>query len=467
MNNIKLFVILVILIVFTYYFEERGDEQKEVLKRITVSWPEIEKNKIPINSIELPNVEIVKKDSQFVVTMREMVVDELKFYEYLMFFSNIKIDRRISGEEKHVIEQSYQSYFPDPKQVVVVSFVDRKIAWRIGKKLDYDQSFYLEETIDGSKNFYIVYDDSALVEMYEQKDAHRADGKYIRFLSILNIAPDYFYSTYFFSKMFKGKKVPEVWQKVVVNNRTNKGFSIDFVKQTTNPEAFSGIAMFIDKIDDYGKKLLGLKGKKILFDNNDNNFKNHQADLILCSRYGCDTKLFLYKKYLDKEGYFIKGTGIPYAYELSSDDAFLFFANIQDFWHKSIFSRTILKPGSIYDLTLSFKNNPTVKIVLSYGQGLMVMSSGKNEFDFFLPAFQRMLDFLTSEADVIYQADDKLNKKLWKGAPLMVLEFLNTKLNIYQNMEDVFVVNENKNISYRFYKTRNDLLYLKIQNYVR
>jgi hypothetical protein len=140
-KNIVLLAIAIGLATFTYYFQEVGDKKERKANELEgrVLDPEALGE---LKGFSLSSVEISKQGGQYLVTSNGQLADERKIESFMQLLSAIKIKRKLSKVETAKLDR--QDIFPENDELMTFVFANAKVIFRLGKKLSFDRSFYME-----------------------------------------------------------------------------------------------------------------------------------------------------------------------------------------------------------------------------------------------------------------------------------------------------------------------------------
>ena len=314
-KNIFLFFTLIFLLIFTYYYQELGQviQQSKENKQSKL----LKGNIAKVESISFKNYSIDPSDP---------LISQKKFDKFLHQLAYLKIQRRISWDnvdikERNVIESSF-------KHKVTFVFKDRKVSYELGDKVQFSHAFYIRvDEAAGESNVFLCFDGSPRMEYYDpQVDDNTRQYSKIRHL--FSLPKSFFYQL----KLFKEFSFLS-W--VEFDHKKNQHFLARIDKFETTPPIIPGLIYNKKEFEDFDKRFRSLEAINLL------KHKNILSNKVATIKWqGFDKgRLSLYRKYGNREGYFILWKNLPY--ELSAHSAAIFYYNLQDFWIKRPFGEVL------------------------------------------------------------------------------------------------------------------------------
>ncbi len=346
-RNLFLFIFLIIFIGITYWWEEKGtiDKKAEDLTRYSILDSKELGELIGFKGVKL-NFKKVGED--FVAANNNLELSKNRVSEFFTILAGLKVKNAIGNADVSKVGRSF--YIPDESMKMNFKFAKGELEFILGKKLDFDQAFYMEITRDGNKQIFVVNDESPDPGVYvNEKDYNKSEAKYKRLQTMFLLTNVFFYETKVFSHFsYDEKKIN--FKKIDVSTFRNKKFQIDFEKTVTVPPVPNGLIYDEDNWIAFHKTLTNLSGKDIIYPVKLSNLDEVLSRLEITDREGKSYTLDVYKKYGSLLGYFLKPSFSDKIFELKNEDAMYFFVNVQDFWKKQ------LTPTSKeYDLKIIFQ----------------------------------------------------------------------------------------------------------------
>lgn len=381
-KNLILFLIAVGLGLLTYFYQELPDrkEVEEKEKRGALLDPEALGE---LKGIGLPEVKITKQGEQYLLPLTGELVDERKIEWFMNILSKIKM-RRLLPDENWTASKR-KEFFPSDEERMEFIFQNGRVTFLLGKKLEFDRSFYIEVD-DGKKVSRVVAIDSGVMDaVYDKEAGHRADHYYRRFQSLFYLKPDFF-RDYRIFRHWMNKK----WSFLEVNldNRRNIAFSVNFKEAKTNPSTPFFLGGNLTAMRRFEELLAKLEGKSFALEMN-KDFENEPlAKMVVNSTRG-EARFTLLKSKRDKAAYFLKSSLDNNIYRIEKEHADLFLLNVQDFWDLKVWKQ---RPEKI---TLGFgESSYTVQFKTKDGRFHAQSNKGEAKH----ASFKALVDFLSREA---------------------------------------------------------------------
>lgn len=351
-----LIVIAILLTSIVYVFEEKAD----VAKR-----SEIEKKSLLIDPTSLgelksfrgKNFKINTLDKIFYTDSPRKKADNESVDAFFNEISGVKVKRILDENEVKGLSEA-QIFNDDSDSFLEFEFQNKTIYFQLGKKLDFDQTFYLKVKEGNSEKIIIAEDSKPLDQVYMQEDAHRADGKYRKFKSMMDL-PQFFF---FDMRLFKREEYPKFDQidSITIKSFRNKSYQILIQTNQTDPAPPPGIKIDEDQLNDSFQKLMGLKGQSYL----SANLKELELKSEVVFKAGSEQfKIELY--YDKKEKNYLCKTGDEEKFFLmEAGDVLPMFRPVQDYWN----------------LYLPIKGNQIAKIIFPNVQVLLMFPENLQKY---------------------------------------------------------------------------------------
>ena len=388
-RNLILLALAIGLGSFTYYYQELGDRQER----------EEEKHKGmlldpavlgELKAFRLPEVDITKQGDQYLFPDSGGLADERKVDWFFSILSGIRA-KRIIPKEKW--EQSKRSeFFPNDNEEMTFIFENGQVTFLLGKKLEFDRSFYIEVKNGEKVSHVVAFDSGPLDTAYEKKEGHRADHHFRRFQSLFYLSKDFFRDYRFFRHWMHKK-----WSllEVAVDSTRNIAYSINFPEGQTSPKVPFFLSLKTEVVLAFEKRVVHLEGKSFAAKEDQNFFEEPLSTMKINSTLGAATLTLLRSK-RDKKAHFIKSSLDEFFYKIDEKTAKVLFLNIQDFWSKKIWEQ---RPN---EMTFRFPNREEQKVSFKYDNGAF-----KAFPDALHAPFKKFVDFFSKPADY-WSAGDSL-----------------------------------------------------------
>jgi hypothetical protein len=326
-KNLILLSICVGLSIATYIFQEVGDINREK--------QEVERDQLfdvsllgEIKEINTAKVKLVNNGTSYTIFNSQKNVDERKLQVFFDSIAGIRIQRII--EEEEIKEKNISTYFTtqgSSLERLTFKFEKSQIDFFLGRKLEFDQSFYMKIIHDGKTKYIIAYDSKALETAVEKETFHRNDMKYRRFQSIFYLNDDFFEDYRIFSKWMTSE-----WsfQSLKSKSKRNAAFKLNFTNGETSPMRPYYLSGNVARIKEFEQRLALMEGSLSLIRLTGN--KKHKLTLDLVSTKG----EIILDIYLDKNDYWLK-TSLNEAFiKIKKEDALLLLGSVQQFWNLNV-----------------------------------------------------------------------------------------------------------------------------------
>ncbi|MBT3584604.1 MAG: hypothetical protein HN509_06840 [Halobacteriovoraceae bacterium] len=397
MKSRYLLILLIGLTVFTYYFEELGQAKKELAGQdsITLFKPQ-ELGKLL--KISTRNASFYKKKGNFYSVSDDRLIDIKKLNNFLELLTKIKIKRKFSAAE---IVGKEGEFFPHKNDFFKFGFEKDELVFFLGKKLDFDTSFYMQVKRGGKSEYFVAFDSSALEEAYKKSDRHKAAGKYRRLKTLAYLKDSFYLDTHVFKKKYyqsvEGQRLN--WHSFELATRRNKKFAVDFSRQATYPKAVGGLGYKKEIFKQLATKLTQLKSKEIYFPIKHENLKKKIGEVVLTDLMGQKFELKLYRQYGSLDGYFLTSNTEESVFDLGKEDVQIFFLNHQDFWDLKA-----IKIEKDRKFAITFKDK-THQLEIINGKKFGIIRNDIAGKEPRHSAFLQLFRFLTNQADRVASID--------------------------------------------------------------
>ena len=364
-QNAILFLTFTALLLGAYLFEEIGGQKQTAEEEKRTNLFDMKKYG-ELKSFRSPEAEIkILSDGTSITLKHNWPVDPVKLQKFFSILTGVRSKRILSSEELSQIDR--KTMFPTDNALMTFTFEKGEVGFRIGKKLDTEQSFYLEVIQADVKTIVIAHDTGQVTTIYNQEESWRDDTKYKRFLTLFYLKDTWFYDM----SVFSTKEKIEI-QKIVeldLDNYRNKKFKLLFNGKDgggTRPSPIVDIDVNTDSLDVYMNKVLNIKAEKILFEADVKKLKELKSTLTMILGQGERKEVTLFGEFDGKEGYFLKTD--RYVFKLSKAESSPFFENVQYFWNKSPTSKTTLF-NQQKDSSITFPKGREISFKLSNKKG--------------------------------------------------------------------------------------------------
>ena len=456
-KNKVLLLLLILALLATYFFEERANIfKKEALDRqasliFNDDLGELRGIKGLMINIEKRGVEYHDRDNN-------LKLSSARLDEFFQILAGLKTLAILSQEDVKKVGLNY--YIPDPEMVMTFNFDKGDVSFVLGKKLEYDQTFYMQVLSGGKSNVVLVKDDSPDPNIYENDEQYKkSDAKFKRLQMIYYLTNKYFYDGRVFRNLDYSKEKIN-FDTITISTFRNKKYSINFKDSTTSPPAPASTGYFDDNWVSFHQTLTGLEAKSVTYPANFSLLDELLSYFEIVDRSGRKFNLELYKKYGEESGYFLKSSLDNLLYSIKPEDAQYFFANVQDFWNKKI-SPT----QKNYLLKLVFFNQKEQVVDVVDGD-LFKVTLAKNsvEVDSISELqFKRLIDFIKSEGNHITDLIESPSNIVRKT--ILQLHFENRVLNVILEDNEVILVDLKNKLKIHHYVGKTIPFSIKYEDY--
>ena len=439
-RNLFLFLALVIVIGMTYWFEERGNENalKIEQKRTEVLNTE---NLGELKGVKGLKIDFVKKENSFFSKDNSIILSKARLDEFFQILGNLKVKKILNDEDVNKVGRSF--YIPDDGLNLTFLFDKGEVSFTLGKKLSFDQTFYMEVTQEGKKKIAIVSDESPDPGAYKTNEEYqRSEAKYKRLSMVFMLTNVYFYDARVFKDLYTDPKSIN-FDEITISTFRNKKYSINFKNTTTNPLPPIGIANFEENWLSFHTSLTNLQGRTVIAPYESSALSEVLSQFEIKDRSGRNITLTLYKIFGELNGYFLTSSIDKYLYVLKPEDARFFFVNVQDFWKK------ILSPNSKeYVLGVNFFNQKTDQFKI-IDKELFRVEPLKLGTVVRPLEFKKLIDFVKTSGDHVSVLDEKPSEILKKN--IMQLHFDNRVLSVILEENEVVLIDLDLKIKLHYY----------------
>lgn len=387
-KHLFLMCILSSLVVFTYFFEEKGKTLKENSR---IERKSLIKKLDDINFISLPNISFKrdKTNTKWRVISDNRDISNLVFNEFLLIISSLRVESIIEQPE------DIESYFKLQDKTLIVERDDKKVNYRFGDVSQLTGHFY----VLSNGVLYICSDRSSLDSPY-RSELDLKLRKFLRLKKYLEASViDFIDKRFFTPKHFL------TTTKLVVDGVRNRWFEIDLVKNMTRPAPYKGVSVKENlKIETH--KLLKMFQYQRRLKFSKDFVSTSSGSLELFSVENSKSTFHLYNTYNGRFGRYIHEVGSPYIYELIGIKTNLFYLNVQSFWDKTFIHNVDLNTLDQFIFDVSLENDKFFQFIVNDVRNKFTISSleesvefDKTKMNFLFNLLFNLIDF--KEADYI------------------------------------------------------------------
>lgn len=338
-KNASLFSILILILGFTYYWEEleikkvfnlTGNEEKIILF-----------NTSDVIEMTLKNTKLFKENGKWIVGDLNYRANEYKVQFILKTLNGIIKTKKI----ENIDELKTKEFFKYQDHSFSIKTFKNEITFRLGDISSITGEFYIEKYELGQKELYLCRDINVYDGLYKN-ELEAEYQKYIYLKDLISSEPMQLISKSLLAE-FELSKI----RKIKIDNTFNRWFEVDFEKQVTNPLPYEGVDYIsLNKaLENLWKtvtvnKMFEVKGHILSNLLSTIELTNNAEEKIILKLYGL----------LDgNDGYFVKISTKEKIFKLDEKARLFFFANVQDFWDKRLNFRIDLTLKDRLDFQLS------------------------------------------------------------------------------------------------------------------
>ncbi|WP_127718168.1 hypothetical protein [Halobacteriovorax sp. HLS] len=423
MKNLYLFIGLIALLSVVYFTQEKKHVEKKEKDDI-VSRLVVRKEFGRLEEIQTPYNHLVRRGEDIVYFSSDFKVSQEKINEFLKRIANIRSKKKLSAEDI----KNPKDFFPEQFPKISFQMEKCRIEFRLGKKLDFSQDFYVEVKTDGVSEYSIAHDITPYEGViYNQEESHRSDHKYQRVKSLFFLPTGFFMDLKVFSEDFDNSSVK-------ITNIRNKSFSIDFKTKMTEPAPIAGIKVSSNILDYLKRKYESFEAEMYIKDYDKSKLGRKVGSLETSSAV-----FNIFESYNNDHRYYLKAPNYPGIFLIKSGEQRLFLYNVQNLWD--------LKPFEVIngELEIKFDNNESMKIG-SHQFGLKAMNT--------LKMMQSPAKYILDE----FKDSDFPHPKLQIAFQARNIEFHFTE-------REIILVDRRSRISYHYERVDKDLISIDPDDY--
>ncbi|OUR98489.1 hypothetical protein A9Q84_03505 [Halobacteriovorax marinus] len=422
MKNLFLFLFLVALLCTVYITQEKKgiekasseDEYSRLLD--TSKYGDLLEIQTPYNHI--------KKEGNFFRNFSDGHPVDLK--KVNDFLNRISYVRAVKYLEKEDIN-NFDDFFPDKFLKMTFRFENGTLEYRLGKKLDYSQEFYIQFVGQGRDVVAISKDSLPFEGVIAKEGAHKSDHKYRRIKALFFLPPNFFMKM----NLFPSDITNEV---ISFSNIRNRDFTVDFQNYKTTPNPYRILSISQSKIRFLKKNLEEFKAQRFIKD-----YKPSKLGKVVGSLKTSSGVFKLYESYDQDKFYYMTAPSISGLYQLKPNEQRKFLFNVQTLWN--------LKPFEKFNqaINLTIKSGKSIELDLT--------KSGKK--------VSHLLELFTSRAS--YTRDDLDLKQLPKKS--LVFNSGEKSFDLFFLKKEVILVEREQKISYHYNRPLKDSISLESSDY--
>lgn len=444
-QNAILFLTLTALLLGAYLFEELGGQKQTAEEERRTNLFDMKKYG-EVKSFKSPEAEIkILPGGASVAVKHDWPVDPAKLQKFFSVLTGVRAKRILSADELKQIDRKVM--FPTDEALMTFTFEKGEVGFRLGKKLDTEQSFYLEVIQGDEKNIVVAHDTGKVTTIYNQEESWRDETKYKRFLTLFYLKDAWFYDM----SVFSWEERSHI-QKIVeleLDNFRNKKFKLLFNGGATRPSPIADLNVNTHSFDLYMNKLVKTRAEQIMFDADAKKLKKLKSTLTMTLGKGERKEVTLFGEYEGKEGYFLKTD--RQIFKLSKAESSPFFENVQRFWNKSPTDKNaIFNEQQVSSIT--FPKGKEVSFKLTNKKGFQAQTTTPGvELD--NREMLKIINFLSKEADYVSQGT--MDDEEGISQLLLSLNLAGEKISLIRKKTELIVSKANKKLKYHYTNTYN------------
>ena len=317
MRNLSFLVILIGLITYVYFFEEKENIAQQEQKQMQLQLFDL-KALGEMKGMTHSNLSMIKKSGKFIVG-KDFLASEKQINLFFEQLTSLKVMRKLTDQEINEIPENLLKR--EQPIVMTVNFENGQLVFELGKKLEIDTTFYMKLT-NTQKNitqWLVVKFENAYTHQMG-KSSYRTDAPYKQVEAILSLNDSFFKERAPFINVNAPKSI-------IIKSFRNRPYNIDLLNKKVTPAPPRGIDIEVSRIENYLKLLYRIEGKEI--------FKVFKSQELLGELlFDGKTKISFYRSINEKKGFFLVHN--KFAYIIGADVFRALFPPHQEFWRKKI-----------------------------------------------------------------------------------------------------------------------------------
>jgi|GEM_PF-774359 len=452
-KNIFLFIVLVIMLVATYLFEENRNQKKLLAQDNESKVIDFEKNGnlVKVKGIKL-DIELSGKD--YVAIPHRLLISDKKIGELFQVFSNLRVIKEIPSTDWN--KANLSQFIPDLSLKMEFVFDTNPITLTLGQKQNFDRSFYMLLKDNVKEKLLLVKDTSVDPNAYQTDEEYqKSDFLYKRLQMLFYLTNVFFYET----KVLKELNYAENelnFKRIDISTFRNKKFSLNFENSETLPPPPKSVKYHDENWISFLRMLYGLEAKTLYFPYEKKLLSEVLSFFEVEDKAGRKYTLEVYKKYGSLNGYFLKTSLDNRLFELRMEDAKYFFVNVQDFWE-----RRVLIDEKNYDLELHFISSQKHLALKVFDESLFKVESKvsvKNS------SVKEVVDLLKMPSD--HLSGGVYFPSKFDGLELMRIKIKGSEFRVFFEENDLILADFINKVAYHYYVGEKIPLATKYEDYL-
>lgn len=322
-RNSILFLILAGLLVFTYFYEELGTKKEQAASEAQAElFSQSEFGTLRTLKLAHALIEFKGDNGELVIGPEQIRGDFQKVKKLLDLLGALKIESELAVEE--VQKQGETTFFGENPQGITFVFDQGEVAFKLGRKLDISESFYVKVQTPKELKYAVVKDTSARQGIYWRQDQN-SDRNYVRLAEWLAKDDNFFYNL----SIVRGELK---LQSVAISNLRNRPFALDYKNTRTDPAPPPGLEVSASAFSAFEHMLGAMKGHKVVAPVAVNKLEELLATMSLETVTGERAIWEIYRRHQGDLGPFLYMKGDRLLYQLGTNELRAFFSNVQEFW---------------------------------------------------------------------------------------------------------------------------------------
>lgn len=360
-KNLIFLGILSLLLTFTYFFQEKRDrdfyQSRENLANTLQEGLEFEKLKI----IQLKKTKIEKRDEIYFLPKYNYPASKDRIDDLLRRLGDMKVKRVL--EESEVKKLKKEDFLRKDDPFISFTFEKNKnITFTIGKKLEFNDSFYVKLQRDNKESVVIAAIEEAKESFIGNEDEYQR-YQYDELISLIRKKESF----YLRHEVLLPSVEISMISSIQIEGNHNRPFKVDFKENQTTPRPYGGGAYEKEAFTSFLKELGNFSANELIFKAKHKDLKHLVSKVLLTLSNGNEITLKIFSQYQDQKGYFLSISDRDnLIFKLNQMAAKIFFTHVQDFWSKSVLSEKSLFDQGDVTFKMEFSGNKIFEIKIPY-----------------------------------------------------------------------------------------------------
>jgi hypothetical protein len=344
--------------------------------------------------ISLKNSKLLKKDGQWIVGELNYSADNSKIKILLGALAGLSIVSEITLIETKPADE----YFLHQDHTFQVKTFSQDYSFRLGDVSPITGNFYLESYSLGQKKLFLVRNTNVYEGLY-RNELESEFQKYLVLKNLVTAMPMDLIEAQFYPQLALDKI-----ENIKIDNRINRWFELNFLNSDTQPKIYPGLE-YKNLKQQFEKLWFNVKIEK--FFELGKHVLSEKLSTIEIKLHDSSVKFTLYGLMNDIPGYYAVIENEARIYQLDEKSRDFFFANVQDFWWKQHFSKTLVNSLTKLDFKLGLNGHfysfevPDIKLFEVRSHDLRVNSVNAGNMNLLFNLIFNLVEF--EEAKFIQQ----------------------------------------------------------------